>query len=350
MRFLLRWIGRLLLVVALLAVVLVAPVIYVETSCRGEGGGEEYASLLPSEHHRAESRTFMTYPEWHIVHAYDDYAKVISTGDPHEYGYLRSIGQFWSSLCQLSEKSSAHGGIDGATKQMVYVIGSSFTLELMLKAAYEETVGRVVTVLRGSQRAETDDLSAEQAAAYARFLQQIPWYKWDFREDAQVLEALQGQGIRDRERKTALGLEYGAKAAYADVIAAAVAEVGADELTLRMVVRGTDPIDLASYDEVQLVGRHSDGFVIETPRYRALTTLLSEMAADGIDFVEIAGNDDILFTAISAEATRPDALYSFARQGYGDYRHLIVVKVADLADRLRGMQEDGLELEHIHDY
>ncbi|MFA3917308.1 hypothetical protein [Ruegeria hyattellae] len=350
MRVLWRWVGRLFLVLALLGVVLVAPVIYVEVRCQGDPIAQDYAALLPPEHHRAESRTFMTYPEWHIVHAYDDYGKVISTGDPHDYGYLRSIGAFWSSLCHLSERSAAHGGIDGSTKQMVYVIGSSFTLELMMKAAYEETIGRVATMIRGSVRTETDDLSAQQAAGYARFLQQIPWYKWDFRMDSEALDAVQGQGFRDTERKTALGLEYAAKAAYADVIAAAVEGVGADELTLRMVVRGTDPIGLASYNGVELVERHSEGFVIETPRYRALTTLLVDMAGDGIDFVEIAGNDDILLTAISSQTEHSDALYSFARQGYGDYRHLIVVKVTDLAERLRQLNSDGLELEHIHDY
>ncbi|MEX0348914.1 MAG: hypothetical protein AB3N15_05760 [Paracoccaceae bacterium] len=350
MRFLLRWAGRLLLVVVLLVALLVAPVIYVETSCQGQTVEQDYAALLPPEDRRAESRTFMTYPEWHIVHAYDDYGDAIRTGDPHDYGYLRSITEFWSSLCKLTEKSAAHGGVDGATKRMVYVIGTSFTLELMMKAAYEETIGRLATILRGPERAEADDLSAQQAAAYARFLQQIPWYKWRFREDAAALEAVESQGLRNAERKTALGLEYKAKAAYADVIAAAVAEVGPDELTLRMIVRGTDPIDLAAYDGVGQVEAHTEGFVIETPRYRALTGLLAEMAGDGIDFVEIAGNDDILFTAISGDADHPEALYSFARQGYGDYRHLIVVKVADLADRLRQLDDNGLRLEHIHDY
>ncbi|MEM9130473.1 MAG: hypothetical protein AAGA97_12215, partial [Pseudomonadota bacterium] len=76
------------------------------------------------------------------------------------------------------------------------------------------------------------------------------------------------------------------------------------------------------------------------------------MASGGVDFVEIAGNDDILFTAISPEANVEDALYSAPRQGYGDNRHLIMVKVDQLAERLRAMQaEDSvMKLEHINDY
>ena len=41
---------------------------------------------------------------------------------------------------------------------------------------------------------------------------------------------------------------------------------------------------------------------------------------------------------------------SARRQGFRDYRHLIGLKVADLAERLRDMQGSDLTLEHIHDY
>ena len=127
-----------------------------------------------------------------IVHAYEDYAQVINSGDPHDYGFLRGIGGFWSSLCTLSRNAVAHGDIDWGTKQMVYVIGVSFTAELLLKAAYEETVGRLFASVRGAERAPLDLVSAAQATAYAGFLQQVPWYKWRFREDAEELYIPQG--------------------------------------------------------------------------------------------------------------------------------------------------------------
>lgn len=345
MRWLWKWIKRALMAGVLLTLLLLAPVGYVEFVCRGDGTPAPYEALLPPEDHRPEARTLLTYPEWHIVHTYDDYAEVIRTGDPHDFGYLRSIAGFWRSLCALSEEAWRIGPVDGGTKQMVYVIGVSFTAELLAKAAYEETVGRVVTWLRGDARAPLDELSAEQAAAYAEFLQQVPWYKWDFRRDAEALEAAATDALRDRERALALGLEYRAKAAYAGVIADAVATVGPDALTLRMVVTGSD-----MPEGVTVIAEIEAGTVIETPRYRALTGLLAEMAVDGMEFVEIAGNDDILLTVTSEAATAEGALFSFPRQGYGDFRHLLVVKVADLAETLRGLGAAGLRLEHIHDY
>ncbi|WP_170771153.1 hypothetical protein [Ruegeria lacuscaerulensis] len=348
MRFLLRWLRRLVLLLVLVGIGLAAPIIYVETSCKGTAQAQPYDALLPAEHHRPETRSLMTYPEWHIVHAYEDYAEVLRQGDPHDYGFWQGITGFWSSLCALTETAAAHGEIDGETKQTIYVIGASFTAELALKALYEETVGRLFTALRGPERAPLDELSAQQASDYAEFLQQVPWYKWRFDDDAQSLIDQSSGSIRDTERAIALGLEYTTKGGYAGVIEQAVEQVGQDELTLRMIV--TSEGELPAYPDMQVIAQRPEGIEIETPRYRALTNLLVQMAGDGVNVVEIAGNDDILFTAISDQPTRADAIYSAPRQGFGDHRHLIVVKVSDLAERLRQLPGSGLALEHIHDY
>ncbi|MBK4216515.1 hypothetical protein JJJ17_11315 [Paracoccus caeni] len=349
-----RWLLRKLLwlVAGLVALILclLAPAGYVELACRPDMRADDYRPILPETDRRPEARTLLTYPEWHIVHAYDDYARVITTGDPQDYGYLSSIGGFWSSLCALSEATGDHGGFPWETKQMVYTIGVSFTAEMLMKAAYEETLGRVATWIRGDTRAPLDDLSALQAADYAEFLQQVPWYKWDFAKSAAELHETGGRGFRDRERRLALGLEYRGKAAYAGVIAQAVAQVGADALTLRMIVAGIDAERLAALPGVNVIGQRPEGIEIETPRYRELTHLLAQMAAEGAGFVEIAGNDDILVTAISGQEQATGAIFSFRRQGYGDFRHLIMVKVADLGSLLREMSGEGLTLEHVHDY
>lgn len=349
MRFLwtlLKWLG---LGLVLLLAVLLAPVAYNEVACQGRSVATNYEPQLSPAHHRLEARTFLTYPEWHIVHAYDDYAKVIQTGDPHAYGYLRGIAGFWSSLCALSEQSASHGGFGWATKQTIYTIGVSFSLELAFKALYEETLGRIAALIRGAERAPLDQLSAEQAASYARFLQQTPWYRWDFSSDVDALSAANSGVFRDRERRFALGLEFGAKANYADIIATAVATLEPDALSLRMIVTNIDAQTLRDYPDIAIIEERDRSFEIETPRYRQLTHLLLRLANDGADFVEIAGNDDIMLTAISNQDYEP-ALHSFKRQGYGDNRHLIPVKVGDLAGRLRMLSDENLMLEHIHDY
>jgi hypothetical protein len=342
----LRWLKRLIILLVIAIIGLLSPIAYIETLCRPDVQPGDYTAILPADWQRAEGRTLLTYPEWHIVHAYDDYAEVIRTGDPADFGYLSSIGGFWSSLCALSTSSGNHGGFPWETKQMVYTIGVSFTAELLLKAAYEETVGRAATWIRGPDHAPLDDLSARQAADYATFLQQVPWYKWDFTRDAAALDAAATPAFRDRERRFALGIEYRVKAAYARVIAAAVANVGADQLTLRAVVTGLTEEQLAQFDGLAIITTRPEGIEIEAPRYRAFTEMAVAMAAQGANFVEIAGNDDIMFTAISDAPDMPGAIHSFARQGNPGYRHLVMVKVAALADALRATTG----VEHIHDY
>lgn len=347
MRRLLRWLGRLAALLALAVIGLLLPVGYVEVMCRPQGEPETRAPLIAAEWVRPAGRTLMTYPEWHIVHAYDDYAEVIRQGDPHDFGYLKAVGGFWGALCPLAQASGAYGGFDWETRQMIYTIGVSFTAELLLKAAYEETLGRAVTWIRGPERAALDDLSARQAADYARFLQQVPWYRWDFARDRAELSAAATGSFRDTERRLALGAEMRAKGAYAGLIAAAVAGMEPDALTMRVIVTGLPAEVLAATEGVQVIATRPEGIEVETPRYRAFTGLARGWAAAGAEFVEIAGNEDILFSLISDSPQEEGALYSAARQGHGGYRHLMLVRVDDLAGALR---RHGAAVEHIHDY
>jgi hypothetical protein len=347
-RFLARWLKRLVALLVVLILGLLSPLLYIETMCRPTGTAAAYQPLVGPDWQRPEGRTLLTYPEWHIVHAYDDYAEVIRTGEPHQFGFLSAIRGFWSSTCALSQTSGAHGGFDWTTKQTIYTIGVSFTAELLAKAAYEESLGRLAVGLRGEDRAPLDDLSARQASDYATFLQQVPWYKWDFSSDAAALDAASTGSLRDTERRLALGAEYRVKAAYAKVIEAAVAQVGADQLRLRAVVTGLPEATLASLPEVQVIETLPEGTVIEAPRYRAFTRTAETIAAAGGEFVEIAGNDEILLTVITDLPTADGAVHSFARQGNPGHRHLVLVPVSGLAATLRSLPDGALE--HIHDY
>ena len=345
MRALGRLLARLALGAGLLLAALLAPVLWVETACRG---GEVVSAradpLLPPEDRRSEARTLMTYPEWHIVHAYDDYARVIADGPPHAYGFLRAVGQFWGASCDLMRAAPAHGGADWTTRQTMHVIGVSFTAEMLLKALYEETLGRLAHATFG--RGPLDDLSAAQAADYAAFLRQVPWYRWDFGEAAQALDAAATDTPRDRERRLALGAEYRAKAAYAGMIAGAVAATGEDALTMRSVVTSADADALSAVEGVTVIGPLGGGTEIETPRYAAFTALLPALAATGADFAEIAGNDEIMATFTGPDPAE-GALRVMPRQGYGDSRSLVLMGVGELLDRVRA---GAGGLEHVHDY
>lgn len=346
-----KWLLRFAGVLLLCILGLLAPVGWNAVACRGDAVETAYVPLIDPNHRRAQAATYLTYPEWHIVFAYDDYAKVIEDKAPHNFGYLRAISGFWSALCNLTETADQAGGAPETTR-MVYVIGVSFTAELLAKAAYEETIGRITTWLAGA-RSEADALSAEQARAYAEFLHQVPWYKYDFAADAAALQQT-GPGLRNAERRWALGTEYAVKQAYAGVIAQAVAAVGPADLTIRSVIGGLTLDQLRGLGDVTVIAASPEGVQIETPRYAAFTQILRRIATLDGEILEIAGNDRILITATGTSL--PDlpgtrTLAQLPRQGYGDTRWLVEVPLVQLSAVIRELDgADAARLEHIFDY
>ncbi|MEC9343317.1 MAG: hypothetical protein VYD64_05675, partial [Pseudomonadota bacterium] len=281
---LVKWLSVALLVLVL---ALLAPVAWVETVCRDQPVGEPHTPLMAeARFHRAEANSYLTYPEWHIVYAYEGLANVLKTDDEHAFDYLGSVAGFWSSFCKLNRTAQRHGGGDGATRVTIHTIGVSFTLEMLAKAAYEETLGRLFAALRGPQKTPQDDYARRVAANYADFLQQIPWYKYDFDTAARrlwlfpVIDPLRGW-----ERRLALGAEWKVKAVYAKVIANAVsATTGPAQLRLRSVVTDIDAAGLSQVDGVEIVGEAGQGILIETPRYRAFRTIARGIADAGGEF------------------------------------------------------------------
>jgi hypothetical protein len=336
-----------------LAVLLLAPVAYIELGCRQSSDNiTPYAPIITDpKFQRNEAATFLTYPEWHIVHAYDNYAKVISTGDPHDFQFLKSIAGFWSSACKLTKLADSYGGADQQTRSVIYVIGVSFTAEFGAKALYEETFGRLFTILRGDTHSTLDITSAEMAAIYAKFLQQVPWYKYDFPADRAVLKKRSDGSLRDRERTFALGIEFATKAAYAKVIAQAVAATEVAKLRIRSVVSGLTQEQLLNIEGITVLGTLPGGTLIETPRYRAFTRILEKIALQGGEIKEIAGNNDIMLSALSEERQPSLNGIQIRRQGYDDFRYLYWVPLTQLGSKIREFEASKtIRLEHIYDY
>lgn len=78
-----------------------------------------------------------------------------------------------------------------------------------------------------------------------------------------------------------------------------MAGVGPDALTLRAIVTDITPDALAQLPGVRVTKKRPEAIEIETPRYRAFADLAKQLAEQGANFVEIAGNDDILSTPIT---------------------------------------------------
>jgi hypothetical protein len=353
---------RLLLGLAILVVLIAIPIVWTEAGCRGArvSDPEPFQSALDAAHRRDEVNTYLTYPEWSIVHAYEDLAGVTRKGSESDFAYLTSVGNYWSSLCSLTRLATSRGSIAFDYKLMLYTIGISFAAEMGIKGAYERTIGRATAWIRGPQRTPEDEFALAVAEEYATFLRQTPWFEFPF-----VARLWQfwtrtplwgGNIIRKIERRICLTLEYGGKAIYARLIALGAAASGPVALRLRSIVADLDPADAAAEGRIATVRKLATGATeIETPRYREFTSILAGLAARGRNLTEIAGNDDVLVTVLVPQGRAADKLgkplFEVQIQARPGWRRLgLDVKVASLTSVIRELGESGMELEHVYDY
>ncbi|MBB3459442.1 hypothetical protein [Rhizobium sp. BK377] len=357
MRRLLKIIGWLLAVLVVAVLLLLSPVAYVETFCHADPEPDSYKPLISDpESHRQEANTYLTYPEWHIVYAYDGLAETLKTGDEHGFGYVSSVRDFWVADCALTRIADRHGGADSETRMMIATIGVSFTLEMGLKATYEETVGRLFALWRGSEKTPQDIVAREMAIDYAAFLRQTPWYKYPFQPWIDRLWAAPvEEPLRGWERRLALGGEWRAKIGYAGMIASAVAATGEAKLTIRSVVSGLPANTLSTIPDVSVISESADGVLIETPRYDRFTRILAEIAKAGGTIREIAGNDEIMVSLTMPSGMEQgnlagEVIARLPRTGFDSDRLLLSVRIADLAPLLKDRPIADPGLEHIFDF
>lgn len=343
-RFLLVWIRRLFVVFSVMILALFTLPAWNRTQCIGPAHSQKHASVLSPEYHRVEVDTLLAYPARHIAYERADYAKTIRNGDPHDYAYLASVTGYWSALCAITGKAGYHGGTEGRLGH-IYAAGLGFTVEMVAKAAYEETLGRLAVLARGSEKSPLDDASAAQSALRASFLEEATWTTWDYRAELATYKDTPRNGFRDWERRVALGLELGAKARLADWIK----EPSTDDTALHFVVRGMETQDLAEIEGLSVIEELAQGTKVALEDEQKITLVFTAISEAGGRFIEVSGNDEIMFSAL-ANGPAYGAFHTHTRQGRGDRRHLFMVKVLDLSRLLRSLENRGMTLERIYPY
>lgn len=356
-----RWRVALALGGALAALVIV-PVAGIELGCRAPlagftphgpyqsvaGQGAASGPAAP----RAEVRTWLTYPEWHIVYSADSLGRWLSAGRPPSgYRYGGDIAGFWRGFCAINRVARGQPGA-GEAKLMIYTIGISFTVEMAVKALYENTAGRLSEAI-GGWTSPQDRYAAGVQTRYGAFIHEVPWYKFTFGDALRGLWRTRGWGARSIERRGALSAEYLVKAGYAKALGAASAQSGPpDQRSLRFVVRAT-PAEVTRIDPRLRPVRSDNGLtVVEAPRYAQFTDLLGRLATADVPLVEIAGNDDIFVTLLVPAGTRVAGTVLLDRpiERAGWRRIGTSVKVPALPALIRDVRAGGGVVEHVYDY
>lgn len=314
--------------------------------------------VTPAVHRRGAEQTYLTFPEWFLVHSPAEYADYVRLHPPSGFPWFGHIGQFWRSYAAVSE-ATAGEGLNVGYHVMILVIGTSTTIEYTLKALYEKVIGRVTEHLMPDGGTEEDRYGARIAQDYVNFIRIRPWYEYDFLGKLAGLwrqTSLWGPGpIRKWERKYALSTEYLVKGVYGWLIGLGTAvSYDAPRVDTAVVVEHL-PANTADLHIIEVVSTQPDGLSIVTvPRYASFGIAAVALARVGVDFVEIAGNrGDIVMSVIAPRewTDLPPGTRVLFEQPIlthpGEKRSVLVVRVADLAAALRSC---SARIEHLYDY
>jgi hypothetical protein len=157
--------------------------------------------------------------------------------------------------------ADAHGGADFDTRSMIHTVGVSFTAEMAVKAAYEETIGRATAWIRGREKTPEDGRSPPSRSTTLRSCGRRPGINIRSRaKSASSGRRHRATSFAESERRFGIGTEFAAKAAYARVIGGAVAATAPAKLTIRSVVTGISAARLNRIPNVTVISVHGDGF------------------------------------------------------------------------------------------
>lgn len=314
---------------------------------------------------RAEDQTFITLPEWYIVYSADEDADFLKRGLPSRFPYMASVGQFWGRASRMRSVVRGAYPRNWGYDAMIATIGASFTAQYALKAAYEDTVGRLTEWVslgrdpaRGG-RAET--FMAGVAHDYATFVHDYPWYEFPFWTRLKEFERAPDAGpwtLRRLERDVEVPMELGVQAVWGKVIkkATATAYDPEDYFIEAWVHTGGADVEKAAPGVKVLEKFDGDARLVSIPRYEGFKRAATALAAKGVRFVAIAGNRRILLTVVAPTDWDRARVWGDAVDEWpvltapGKKRVAVAVPVADLAAALRALPAEGVEIDHVYDY
>ena len=314
--------------------------------------------LTPQEDRRTGDQTFLTFPEWFLVHSPTEYASYVKTNPPTDFPFFGHIRQLWSSYGAMYSEVKTSYPFNGEYHTMIVVIGVSTTAEYGLRTAWETLMGRLSEWSAGGELTPEDRFGSQVADDYARFILTTPWYEFDYWGALTGLWSevpfASDNLFRRMERRYLLTTEYLIKAGYAALIGmGAQASFDAPEQTTISIINSS----VEGVTEAEPVAGEPELWKAVLPRYQPFTERANELANQGVRFAEIAGNRGDILVSVLAPTTWPSPV-DHSRLLFsqplltqpGTTRRAIAVPVAQLHNLLIAVDEGPARLEHIYDF
>ncbi len=310
---------------------------------------------------RPEESTYLTFPEWHLVYIPEEYANWIKDKRPSKFPYFSSIGQFWKGYCDVYEITKEQYGFNIGDHFMLWVIGTSSTVEFGIKGIYENSIGRFTEWTSNYEKTEEDQFAYRFNKEYADFLYDVPWYEFSFSSKFSELwkenKILGPNIVRKLERREILSLELGVKTIYGGIIKLGTRLLyGKAPLEIYASVENISQEIFIKYPEIEDVTEFDGKEIIKVPRYRKFTELLPKLSKEGVNFIDIAGNDEIFLTIITPKDWNYDLeegeqLFEMEILTNNKIKRIGVrMPVKSLHEVLPKLEEHEIKIEHIYDY
>lgn len=315
---------------------------------------------------RAESQTFLTLPEWYIVFSFDEFGAFLKSGLPSRFPYAASVAQFWGRAARMRAVArEASYPENYGYDLMVATIGLSFTAQYAGKALWEDTLGRLTETLTlrgdGKNQLAEDRFMGKMSVEYGAFTHDYPWYEFPFWTRLKRFERRDDRSpwsLRRIEREVEIPAELFVQAVWGRVIKKATATAyDPEEFTIEAWARTKrNDLEKAVPGVKVLEKLGGDSVLLSVPRYESFKAAATKLAANGADFVEIAGNRTILVTVIAPSGWDGARPYGTAVDEWpiltepSKKRVAIAVPVENLGRLLRGASADGAEVDHVFDY
>ncbi len=310
-------------------------------------------------YHRPMESTYLTFPEWYIVYSSVEYANYLKDHRPSGFPYFSSIEQYWSGYCASYQLAKSYP-FNAGDHMMLLVIGTSFSIEYTIKGIYENTIGRMTEWL--GEPVEEEKYAQKVAREYADFIPVRPWFEFSFKNSLYGLwqeTSLTGPNIiRKWERKIILSAEYAFKAFYAWIIQlGSHAAYGVESGDTYARIKNTPTAFFKDAPDVRKVKNTArDEYIAIFPREQPFTDTLIKIIKTPVEFVDIAGNQAILVTAVAPKKwnynfNNAPLLFTMPILTQPELQRLVArVPVTSLMNFLRYLQDKKIMIEHIYDY
>ncbi len=313
--------------------------------------------VTPLKGVRPADQTFLTYPEWYLVFSPEEQAHYYTTHTATSFPFMAHTAQIWQGYKIVYSQIKDNFPYNGGYHFMIWVIGSSASVEYSIKAWYETVIGRVTDT--HDVLTDEDRFNAKFTQDYVDFIKDNPWYAFDFKSRLATLwgstPLFGNHFLRKVERRYILTSELLVKAVYGKLIGLGTQTVYDEALPVTAVLVDSLP---ANTNVPVMVKRFADSSVlVNLPRYDKFNAAVNALAKSGARFREVAGNNSaILLTVLVPAGTNPafgNAQVVFTQpvaSSPATKRVAIATPVANLHTLLLELDKAGMPIEHVFDY